>query len=357
MPREVALITTTINVPQALALMQATLPPLSIYVACDKKTPNEAYTYMEELRRQLKPKGITLDWVMEGTHTQHGKQSAPYRCSELIGWNTIQRRNIALLEAMKRKPRTVISVDDDNIPLRPEIYSSLFNTLVHLPFSGLCAHASEWFDPGNLLAPRARHRGFPISIPSTMAFCPVAKARVGVAAGMCLGDPDISAVDRISQGPIVTSITEMARGGGVVVPPTMWTVFNSQNTAIDAELAPAWFMLPGVGRYDDIYASLIVQRVMQEREQHVHFGEPFVWQERNTHNLVRDLRDEIDGMDHVVDFARFLNGVDLDPDRSVLDNVRVIWKAIQQKRVSWLPLDTCAAALAFLDDMEQVMAL
>jgi hypothetical protein len=64
----------------------------------------------------------------------------------------------------------------------------------------------------------------------------------------------------------------------------------SPNTAVIRELIPAWFMMPGVGRHDDIYASLIVQRVARERNLHVHFGPPFTYQQRNKHDLIKDLR-------------------------------------------------------------------
>jgi hypothetical protein len=38
-------------------------------------------------------------------------------CSEVIGWNTIMRRNIALYAAIRSRAHIIVTVDDDNIPV------------------------------------------------------------------------------------------------------------------------------------------------------------------------------------------------------------------------------------------------
>ena len=39
------------------------------------------------------------------------------KLSKLIGWNCIQRRNFAILEAIERGASQIALIDDDNIPL------------------------------------------------------------------------------------------------------------------------------------------------------------------------------------------------------------------------------------------------
>ena len=112
--------------------------------------------------------------------------------------------------------------------------------------------------------------------------------------GSSLEIPTATPLLELREGPMSGSV-HILGATGVVVDLHTHTVFNSQNTAVIRELIPAWFMMPGVGRHDDIYASLIVQRVARERGYHVHFGPPFTYQQRNEHNLVTDLRAEIDG--------------------------------------------------------------
>ncbi len=45
------------------------------------------------------------------------------RCSEIIGWNSVQRRNLALLAAIQSHPEVIITVDDDNIPISTEYFN------------------------------------------------------------------------------------------------------------------------------------------------------------------------------------------------------------------------------------------
>jgi hypothetical protein len=136
-----------------------------------------------------------------------------------------------------------------------------------------------------------------------------------------------------------------------VVAPGTHTVFNSQNTAIIRELAPAWSMWCGVGRYDDILASLVVQRVMRDRGYHVHFGRPFVYQQRNQHDLTKDMSNELWGMQNITSVAQHLDNLTL-PGTSVVADTRAIFNALAHPI---LPAQAVEAALAFLEDCEAVL--
>lgn len=350
-----ALITTTINVPKVLALYRKLGPDVAFFVAADEKTPLEAYAFCADIP----------DCEIYSPDRQ---RELGYECSALIGWNCVQRRNIALLEAVKAGADVIVTIDDDNVAVGHSgvggpffwFFQRVLNAISEeYRFSGLKASSpTGWFDPGCLLVPPTKHRGFPISIKSDPVFEPVTNAKIGVAAGLCLGDPDIDAVTRIANAPIIHSVSELGRAG-VVVDPACQTVFNSQNTTFLRELAPAMFMMPGVGRYDDIYASLITQRVMRERDLHVHFGQPFIWQQRNKHNLLNDLRVEIDGMERIERFAKYLGSVMLPfaKDAPIIDLVRYLYNGFDELPNSYglLPPAAIEAALAFLDDMEKVL--
>jgi hypothetical protein len=215
------------------------------------------------------------------------------------------------------------------------------------PFSGIKLTGSDdCFDPGQLLIPPTRHRGVPYDKPVSKIAFPVAGARVGVAAGLVIGDPDCDAVTRMERRPDVGSV-HILGSTGVVDDPDTWTVFNSQNNAVIRELIPSWFMMPDVGRMDDIYASLIVQRVARERGYHVHFGPPFTYQQRNEHNLVTDLRKEIDGMENVRKIADVLDMIELDGE-SVIGDTQIIYATLHGD--SLIPDKAHAAAQTWLDD-------
>lgn len=372
-----ALITTTINVPRVLALYRKLGPDVRFFVAGDEKTPHQDVgDFLETLGR----KGDVQDDPCEQYYHPEDQRGLNYKCSELIGWNCVERRNIALLEAVKWDADVIVTIDDDNIPIGttfgsvqhmllkanytyekdypPEYEGERnFSWKIEGPklFNGLEATSpSGWYDPGDLLIPHVKHRGFPIQVKPEPVYQPVVDARIGVAQGLCLGDPDIDAVTRIATAPIVHSVSELGRAGIVVDPRKTRTVFNTQNTAFIRELAPAFFQPPGVGRYSDIYASLICQRVMSNTGLHVHFGQPFVWQQRNQHNLIADLRAEIDGMDLVRAFAYRL-GCMSNLEGSILEQTRRLYQNLLEFPFATLPEKSVEAALAFLDDIEGVM--
>lgn len=329
-----ALVTTTINVPRVLALYAKHGPDVRFFVVGDRKSDDLAIT------------SFLLDIPNHsyyGIDTQH---ALGYECSRMIGENCIQRRNIATLEAVAWGADMIVSIDDDNIPLEYDYFQQF-----PLSRNGLKATSfSCWFDVGQLLQPKAEHRGFPHTKRAQHSFEPVTDAKIGVAAGICLGDPDIGAAERIANSPTVHGVSELLRSGIVTDPRETWTVFNSQNTAFIRDLAPAMFMLPGVGRYDDIYASLITQRVMREKGLHVHFGKPFVWQERNKHNLTDDLLMEIMGMRNIERVAEILEDLVLE-DGPTVEQARACFLALAPV----LPEAALEAAMAWCDDIGEVL--
>jgi hypothetical protein len=243
-------------------------------------------------------------------------------------------------------------VNDDDIPLPDYFYK--FRTTLLNSFSGVeVSSPFRWFDPGSLLVPPARHRGFPSEVPSSFVAKPVVDARVGVAVGLCLGDLDVDATTRIERPGLRVHSTSKLLDAGVVVAPSTRTVFNSENTALLREFLPAFFHMPGVGRHDDIFASLVVQRVMRDRGYRVHFGQPYVWQQRNPHRLLDDLKLELFGMERTVEFAEWFDECILDPSRPVIEMVRYLYNHLAM--LSWMPEVAWRAGLAWCDDVEKVL--
>lgn len=298
---KIALVTTTIFVPHVLRLYRRCDPDVRFFIACDLKSPEAD---IRRLCDQLDP--VSPLTVVD-------QKSLMWKCSELIGWNTIQRRNIATLEALKWGADLIVSVDDDNLPISMDYFSSYIwrldvpdqaypneSTAPHRTFSGLLASPEvPWFDVGQLYIPLASQRGFPHQHISTPRFSYVVDARIGVHAGLVIGDPDISAITRIARAPTVWGMHEALRHGVAVNPRHTRTIFNSQNTCYIRELAPAMLLCPQFKRFDDIVASLVAQRVMCETGHHVLHAPPVCLQERNVHNLQRDLDDEAWGQANI----------------------------------------------------------
>ena len=129
-------------------------------------------------------------------------------------------------------------------------------------------------------------------------------------AGLWLDNPDIDALTRMERQPVVRGLKQPWSGNFSLFPGT-WSPFNSQNTAIMREAIPAYFLSPYIGRYDDIWASYILIRIAEHLGHVIAFGEPLVRQERNPHDLWKDLDVERNGMIMTDDFCEALRNITL----------------------------------------------
>lgn len=339
---KVVLITTTIYVPAVLSRYREIGSDVLFIIAGDRKTPHG------ETRQFINSLGNAV------YYSDKDQEKLGYRCSEIIGWNKIMRRNIALLEAIKLRPDIIISIDDDNLPL-DAAYFETFIKLLSQPYSGVMASSeTKWFNVGDLLDPPVFHRGFPYDQRLTrlnFQLRPTLDKRVGLAAGLWLGDPDIDAMERITNRPTVLHLSDLLNTG-VIVDNTHFAPVNSQNTAFVTELVPLMMVLVGVGRYDDIWASYIAERIMMETEYHVHYGRPLVWQERNPQNQWKNLKDEIFGMEFTPRFCQDLIAAELGSG-TVLDKLERLYEYLKGK--DYLPSIVYDLGKAWCRDVERVL--
>lgn len=336
---KIALITTTIDVPNVLALYRKLDPDVRFFVVGDLKTPHETVAAFCE--------------ALGNARYIHPDDQQRWKCSYFIGWNCIQRRNIALLEAIEWGADIIYSCDTDDLPLS----SGHFAIIQHLmsdSFSGIELRASSgWVDPGWLVDPPVAQRGMPFRLDRFFAH-PTVNKKIGVVASTVLGSCDVAAVDRVVGMSKRHCATALADAGVIVDPAQCRTLFNSEAVAFTRAIAPACMVLSGVGRYDDLYASLIAQKVMAEQRLCVHLGWPQVWHERSDRDPVVDLRAEIDGMEHIREFARC---VFTTPYHECLDafHLKAVWNVLASAAFEWLPNRTVEAAQAFLEDVRGVI--
>ena len=210
---------------------------------------------------------------------------------------------------MKLEPDVVVSVDDDNEPM-----GAYFADLEH-SFAGdteRWAAKDHWFNLGGLGKQAYRYRGLSPRQPISARLSPKGKpSRIGVVNGLIYGDPDINATERLERDPHVWDYEQTAKDGIAVDPRHTWTPINSQNTAWRAELAPLMMVLPGVGRYDDVFGSYIAQKVLAARGERVLFGRPFVRHQRHPHDVLQDIEDELYGMRNTAALIRRLEEIEV----------------------------------------------
>ncbi len=217
--------------------------------------------------------------------TEYQKRKWP-KLSKLIGWNCIQRRNFAILEAIERGASQIALIDDDNIPL-----SNWFNinsTKKNL-FATEYTLNKKIFDPiGVTNHKELWHRGFPLEYVKNRIYKKKNKIRkkFDIQASFWNGDPDIDAVCRMLYKPECKFSKNIFPFFSRQISP-----FNSQNTVIQRNVFKDYFLFPHIGRMDDIWASFYVT----SKKYKVVYTEPTVYQARNAHSLLNDFNQEIIG--------------------------------------------------------------
>lgn len=336
----VAVVITSINVPEVLRLYHQFDRTAGIFVIGDDKTPGQQTL---DLVRSLGPNAYFHS-------AEYQKEMSAWRCHKLIPFNTYDRKNLGYLEALKWGADIIVSIDDDCSPIEPAFFDILISRLMH-PFDGMEVHGfNDWWDPGSLLVPPTPQRGMPPTRRlTTWSTRPITNAKVGVCQALTLGDADVDAEYRLAHRPCIGR-TSVLGSAGVVVDPNTKTVFNSQATAWVRELTPLMFLLPGTGRFADIYASLIARRVMREHGYVTHYGPPFVWsaQERSDESIRQDAELERDGLANVLRFAERLEEITYDKTSILAMASTTYWLQCDQP---WQQ-----AALAWILDCQEAMA-
>jgi Reversibly glycosylated polypeptide len=233
-----------------------------------------------------------------------------------LRFDSIQRRNVGLVLAYENGADVVITIDDDNFVMGQDFVGlhSVVGTVRELP---TYASTSGFFDVCSFLeaedGARFYHRGYPQKQRWTQSGFVSAyrdRRQVAVNAGFWLDNPDIDALTRIERQPVVRGYKSHWPGNFALQPGT-WSPFNSQNTALMRALLPAYFLSPYIGRYDDIWASYVIDRIAEHMGDVISFGDPLVRQERNPHDLWKDLDVERNGMILTDDFCEALRTVPL----------------------------------------------
>ena len=209
--------------------------------------------------------------------------------SDAIGWNCIQRRNFGLLAAHDLKADIVAIVDDDNVPLEGWGTDLMIGRKVE---ANAYATSLAAFDPiGATNHPNLWHRGYPLQLLAKREYHQRSReiVNVDIQADFWNGDPDIDAICRMEHAPICDFDPNF-----FPIVSNKMSPFNSQNTFMSGSVLKDYFLYPHVGRMDDIWASYYVQA----KGHRVAYGMASVYQDRNEHDLVRDMKQEYLGYEN-----------------------------------------------------------
>jgi len=304
--------------------------------------------------------GVTRTFGIDTQYVHPGDSSLnSFAINQFLPPNSTVRRNLALLVALSRRPSILLTLDDDNFPYRPSYLNGVKALLDAVPHRRpVLRSPSGWWNCGRLCEPKVVYRGYPRTHwteidESTVVPADVRHHRIGVVASMWYGDPDVNATERMLRDPQVVSVQN-----GVVLEQGTWCPFDSQSTAIHGNLMEMLFMWPDVGRYDDIWSSYVMRAVMDVTGWFITYGTPAVTQERNLHNVIRDLRDELYGYEYteeLTDLLRELVSELHDPTEVIHDSPYEVFTWMMKNvatRFTHLPEFTRDSFYAWLSDLE-----
>jgi hypothetical protein len=273
------IVCTTINSPTEAIEKFDRIPGWELIVIGDLKTPKN---YKLKNGLYINPKA---------------QERIDRKLSDLISWNCIQRRNFGFILAYNLGAEIIATVDDDNIPLAGWGQNLLLDEAIT---SNRFETQDLVFDP--LFATEYRHlwhRGFPIELLNERKIKKTAKKKLSfqIQADFWNGDPDVDAICRIGHNPNC----KFAENSFPISSPQL-SPFNSQNTFLKRSVFPHYFLFPHIGRMDDIWASYYVEALGFA----VVYGKASVFQKRNPHSHVQDLKHEFIGYQNTYSYVQKL---------------------------------------------------
>ena len=306
---DIALITTTIGTADILRAYRADDADVEIIIAGDLRSPHD------DLRALCREMGNARYLSPED------QDALGYEVGRLAGWRCVQRRNVAILEAMRVGADIIYTMDDDIGPDAPGFFAGV---RARLGMARGNPVGGEWVNPGAFGSEDYVARGFPWQERDTKwaeraaaATIPVT-ASVGVHHCLHLGDPDADAIENMVRWPTVITYEMPDDDECILVnPATTFSPLNTGATAYARAVAPLLNVIPGVGRYDDIWAGYIAERILGEMGLWVGYGAPFTRHTRNAHDLMRDLDAEVFGMRHTLAFCELLREMSVSGDNPV----------------------------------------
>jgi hypothetical protein len=283
----------------------------------DEKTPQSIWTSANFLKRR----GIDVVCPTLQEQEQYLKKFG--KIFNIIPYNSDNRRNIGFLISYENGNDILVSIDDDNYPVKDVSYfKEHYRVLTRDLKSAKSLDCSNgWYNICEMLTldekniyPRgypyyARHRK--IKIKST-----VSKGSAHINAGLWLDSPDVDAMTYLSKPTKARSFN----GTSFFLASKTWSPLNTQNTALLREVIPAYYFVrmgyPVMGlnidRYGDIFSGYFALKCAKHLGHNIRFGSPVVEHVRNSHNYLKDLAKEIMCILVLEDFLPWLVEIKLD---------------------------------------------
>lgn len=247
-------------------------------------------------------------------HSLENQRSLPFAYTPLCPEASYARKNLGYLLAMQANAGFILETDDDNHPHESFWSHRSLSVAGHETKSPGWTNAYRHFSD-TFIYPR----GFPLDLARDTFVSPLetspATADCPIQQALADNNPDVDAVYRMLY-PLPFKFRD---GPALILPPSAWCPFNSQNTTFFPEAYPLLYLPAFCSfRMTDIWRGFVAQRILWTCGWRLSFHAASVWQERNEHDLLHDFSDEIPGYLNNRAIARELEALDLPPGRDAI---------------------------------------
>lgn len=221
---------------------------------------------------------------------------------ELIPFNSYTRKMFGYLYCLKEQYDIIYDTDDDNIntELLPKEKDTVICNSIDKLINVYSFYTDTKYNNKNILYPR----GFPVQYVNHNYDTEIIKnleKNVAVIQGLVNGDPDIDAKCRIPfNNPKFNFNKNLTTD--LILAKDNYCPFNSQNTFwLNKNIFYTLYLPTTVNfRYTDILRGYVALHQLHKNNKYLKFTPPSAVQERNEHNLYKDLLDEIEMYDSVL---------------------------------------------------------
>jgi Reversibly glycosylated polypeptide len=307
------------------------LEQVEIIVIPDKKTP----TSLLERCSYLKTRGANIFCPSLEEQEDYLKKIG---ISELILYNSDHRRNIGFLMAFENESDFMISIDDDNI-CGSDGFIKEHSVVCQGELEMQTVNSTNgWFNICDLIEVQPQNvypRGFPYRFRNQYPeiLSQEERGTIHVNAGLWLESPDLDAITWLANPARALSF----RGQSVCLGRETWSPINTQNTALNHDAIVAFYFVRmgyqiaglQIDRYGDIFSGYFCQACVRHLGYRVRVGTPMVIHNRNTHNYLRDLTNELACIWLIEDIAEWLRELKLE-GRTYVETYLCLANAIEE---------------------------
>lgn len=269
---------------------------VEIIIIGDLKTPDKIVPFIEEVNKS----GFSIKYFDVLSQEKWLDRFPDFK--KIVPYNSDNRRNVGYLMAVENGAEIIILVDDDNYPTNDVDYLKEHSIVgQNIEFDAI-SDESKWFNICSMIEFNPKRKVYPRGYPYAKRFLDgkikltKKTGRVIINEGLWTCDPDIDSITRLTED--VKGVEVFSES--IILDIGTFSPINSQNTAFYRDALPcAYFVLMGgninglvIERYGDIWFGYFAKKVIDHMGGFVRFGSPVALHKRNSHNILKDLKQE-----------------------------------------------------------------